>query len=146
MQKVMPYMYMYTVHLSSTIPEFNTSTLVEPYMLELYRKKHGWCVCMCACVLTSGARYSGVPQKVRVVAPYVISSLQRPKSVSLMWPSSSSRRFSSYTQHNTQHSSMMMAGAREKSSLVWIYSNMGPASKGSLAYMYSGISVKGNPE
>ena len=34
--------------------------------------------------LTSGARYSGVPQKVLVVAPYVISSLHRPKSVILI--------------------------------------------------------------
>lgn len=51
--------------------------------------------------LTSGARYSGVPQKVLVVAPNVISSLHKPKSVSFMWPSTSSNRFSSYMSHVT---------------------------------------------
>lgn len=34
--------------------------------------------------LTSGARYSGVPQKVFMVAVSVMPSLQRPKSVILM--------------------------------------------------------------
>jgi len=34
--------------------------------------------------LTSGAKYSGVPQNVFVVDPKRISSLQRPKSVILM--------------------------------------------------------------
>ena len=36
-----------------------------------------------------------MPQKVLVVAPNVISSLQSPKSVNLMWPSESNSRFSS---------------------------------------------------
>lgn len=44
---------------------------------------------------TSGARYSGVPQKVFMVAPSLMPSLHRPKSVILMWPSLSSMRFSS---------------------------------------------------
>lgn len=44
--------------------------------------------------VTSGARYSGVPQKVFMVAASVIPSLHRPKSVILMWPSLSSIRFS----------------------------------------------------
>ena len=43
----------------------------------------------------SGARYSGVPQKVFMVAVSVMPSLQRPKSVILMWPSLSNIRFSS---------------------------------------------------
>lgn len=46
--------------------------------------------------LTSGARYSGVPQKVFMVAVSVMPSLQRPKSVILMWPSLSNMRFSSW--------------------------------------------------
>lgn len=45
--------------------------------------------------LTSGARYSGVPQKVFIVAPSVMPSLHKPKSVIFMWPSLSSIRFSS---------------------------------------------------
>lgn len=51
-----------------------------------------------ACVkqLTSGARYSGVPQKVFMVASGVMPSLQRPKSVIFIWPSLSSIRFSSW--------------------------------------------------
>lgn len=44
---------------------------------------------------TSGARYSGVPQNVFMVASLVMPSLHRPKSVILMWPSLSSIRFSS---------------------------------------------------
>lgn len=44
---------------------------------------------------TSGARYSGVPQNVFIVASLVMPSLHRPKSVILMWPSISSIRFSS---------------------------------------------------
>ena len=44
---------------------------------------------------TSGARYSGVPQKVLVVLPHRMSSLQRPKSAIFMWPSLSSSKFSS---------------------------------------------------
>lgn len=43
---------------------------------------------------TSGARYSGVPQNVFMVAASVIPSLQSPKSVIFMWPSLSSIRFS----------------------------------------------------
>lgn len=43
---------------------------------------------------TSGARYSGVPQKVFMVAASVMPSLQRPKSVIFMCPSLSSIRFS----------------------------------------------------
>jgi len=35
-------------------------------------------------VLTSGAKYSGVPQNVFVVAPKAISSLHKPKSVIFM--------------------------------------------------------------
>ena len=46
--------------------------------------------------LTSGARYSGVPQKVFVMSPYEMPSLHRPKSVILMCPSLSSIRFSSW--------------------------------------------------
>lgn len=46
--------------------------------------------------VTSGARYSGVPQKVLVVRPYVMSSLHRPKSAILMCPSLSSSKFSSF--------------------------------------------------
>lgn len=45
--------------------------------------------------LTSGAKYSGVPQKVFIVAPSVMPSLHKPKSVIFMWPSLSSIRFSS---------------------------------------------------
>lgn len=48
------------------------------------------------CVFTSGARYSGVPQKVFIVAPSLIPSLHRPKSVIFMCPSLSSIRFSSW--------------------------------------------------
>lgn len=44
---------------------------------------------------TSGARYSGVPQKVFMVAPSLMPSLHSPKSVILMCPSLSSMRFSS---------------------------------------------------
>lgn len=44
---------------------------------------------------TSGARYSGVPQNVFIVAPSLIPSLHSPKSVILMCPSLSSMRFSS---------------------------------------------------
>lgn len=44
---------------------------------------------------TSGARYSGVPQNVFMVAASVMPSLHKPKSVILMWPSLSSIRFSS---------------------------------------------------
>ena len=43
----------------------------------------------------SGARYSGVPQKVLVIWSSRLSSLQSPKSVILMWPSASSNKFSS---------------------------------------------------
>ena len=43
---------------------------------------------------TSGARYSGVPQNVVVETPYFISSLHKPKSAILMWPSLSSNKFS----------------------------------------------------
>lgn len=46
--------------------------------------------------VTSGARYSGVPQKVFMVAASVMPSLQRPKSVILIWPSLSSIRFSNW--------------------------------------------------
>lgn len=56
--------------------------------------------------VTSGARYSGVPQKVFMVAASVIPSLQRPKSVILMWPSLSSIRFSNWKGnkiHNNFH-------------------------------------------
>lgn len=53
-----------------------------------YVKKHG--------VVTSGARYSGVPQKVFMVAVSVMPSLQSPKSVILIWPSLSSIRFSNW--------------------------------------------------
>ena len=45
--------------------------------------------------VTSGARYSGVPQKVFMVAPSVMPSLHSPKSVIFMWPSLSNMRFSS---------------------------------------------------
>jgi hypothetical protein len=48
--------------------------------------------------LTSGAKYSGVPQKVFVVVPYRISSLHNPKSAILIWPSLSRRRFSNYSK------------------------------------------------
>lgn len=51
--------------------------------------------------VTSGAKYSGVPQKVFMVAPSVIPSLHSPKSVILMWPSLSNMRFSSCTQRQT---------------------------------------------
>mmetsp|Transcript_13635 Transcript_13635/g.52003 ORF Transcript_13635/g.52003 Transcript_13635/m.52003 type:complete len:325 (-) Transcript_13635:666-1640(-) len=44
--------------------------------------------------MTSGARYSGVPQKVSVFSPGLVSALARPKSVRLTWPWSSSRMFS----------------------------------------------------
>lgn len=50
----------------------------------------------CERIATSGARYSGVPQKVFMVAPSVMPSLHRPKSVILMCPSLSSMRFSSW--------------------------------------------------
>lgn len=43
---------------------------------------------------TSGARYSGVPQNVFMVAASVIPSLQSPKSVIFIWPSLSSIKFS----------------------------------------------------
>lgn len=46
--------------------------------------------------VTSGARYSGVPQKVFMVAASVMPSLQRPKSVIFMWPSLSSIKFSNW--------------------------------------------------
>lgn len=46
------------------------------------------------CPPTSGARYSGVPQNVFIVAASVIPSLQSPKSVIFMWPSLSSIKFS----------------------------------------------------
>lgn len=44
--------------------------------------------------VTSGARYSGVPQKVFMVAASVMPSLHRPKSVIFICPSLSSIRFS----------------------------------------------------
>ena len=44
---------------------------------------------------TSGARYSGVPQKVVVVVPKAICSLHSPKSAILTCPSLSSNKFSS---------------------------------------------------
>ena len=44
---------------------------------------------------TSGAKYSGVPQNVFVLAPKYISSLHKPKSAILTWPSLSSNKFSS---------------------------------------------------
>lgn len=48
-----------------------------------------------ASLQTSGARNSGVPQKVPVLQPYHMPSLQRPKSAILRYPSSSSKRLSS---------------------------------------------------
>ncbi len=58
-----------------------------------------------ACVLrsTSGARYSGVPQNVLMVASSVIPSLQRPKSVIFICPSLSSMRFSSWVNRERDH-------------------------------------------
>lgn len=51
---------------------------------------------------TSGARYSGVPQNVFIVAASVIPSLQSPKSVIFMWPSLSNIRFSNCTLERTK--------------------------------------------
>lgn len=51
---------------------------------------------------TSGARYSGVPQKVFMVAPSVTPSLHSPKSVIFMWPSLSNMRFSSCGETKTK--------------------------------------------
>lgn len=48
--------------------------------------------------ITSGARYSGVPQKVFMVAASVMPSLQSPKSVILIWPSLSSIKFSNWKE------------------------------------------------
>lgn len=51
--------------------------------------------------LTSGARYSGVPQKVFMVAASVMPSLHRPKSVIFMCPSLSSIRFSNWKEERS---------------------------------------------
>jgi hypothetical protein len=51
---------------------------------------------VCVPCRTSGARYSGVPQKVLVVVSWPMPSLHRPKSVILTWPDASSRMFSSF--------------------------------------------------
>ncbi len=57
----------------------------------------------CVLLSTSGARYSGVPQNVFMVASSVIPSLQRPKSVIFMCPSLSSMRFSSWVNREHAH-------------------------------------------
>lgn len=44
----------------------------------------------------SGARYSGVPQKVLVISPSLIFVFERPKSVILMCPCQSSNMFSGF--------------------------------------------------
>lgn len=56
------------------------------------------------CGVTSGARYSGVPQKVFIVAPSVIPSLHSPKSVIFMWPSLSNMRFSNCAGKESNYS------------------------------------------
>lgn len=63
--------------------------------------------------VTSGARYSGVPQKVFMVAASVMPSLQSPKSVILIWPSLSSIRFSNWNENKISLSS----NVTEKSTL-----------------------------
>ena len=47
-------------------------------------------------VKTSGAKNSGVPQKVDVLSPYPMFSLHRPKSAILTNPSASSSKLSSF--------------------------------------------------
>ena len=73
-------------------------------------------------VFTSGAKYSGVPQMVLVVSPYVIPSLQRPKSVSLMWPSLSSNRFSSWRRE--RESIAIHVGINELENCKYMYTYM----------------------
>lgn len=52
--------------------------------------------------VTSGARYSGVPQKVFMVAASVMPSLHRPKSVIFICPSLSSIRFSNWKRQKKE--------------------------------------------
>lgn len=47
-------------------------------------------------LMISGARYSGVPQKLNVLSLYFIPFLDRPKSVILICPSASSSTFSGF--------------------------------------------------
>lgn len=46
--------------------------------------------------MTSGARYSGVPQNVFVVSVARRPSLERPKSVNTTWPCESNNKFSGF--------------------------------------------------
>lgn len=63
--------------------------------------------------VTSGARYSGVPQKVFMVAASVMPSLHRPKSVIFMCPSLSSIRFSNWGAQQHSSNSVASSGLRD---------------------------------
>ena len=53
-------------------------------------------------LITSGARNSGVPQKVPVLSPYPMPSLHRPKSAILTYPSVSNSKLSSFKSLQTK--------------------------------------------
>lgn len=97
-------------------------------------------------VVTSGARYSGVPQNVFMVAPSVIPSLHRPKSVIFMCPSLSSIRFSSWGGDRKKTDvSITVKWVTVKDSIKQIIQG----GDGNIIYwMYnnSGICVSWNPE